>query len=502
MSETKDVVVAGGGIAGLAFALALRRGAGGARVAVADPSFAVSGTAPRSLRAVAVAAGSRRFLDSLGVWEAVAEEAQPMVDMVITDGRDDDAPRPVFLEFDGEAAPDEPFAFMVFQDRLRAAALLDAAGAAGVEVLKGRIDGFRRQGPVLVLSSGEASLAARLLVAADGGRSRLREAAGSERSGGITTRRPSWRPYRIRCLTTAVPRSISCPEARWPVLPLRAEDGSERRFSLVWTTEPGEARRLVALPRAAFLEALESRIGHGYGSLTLDDEPRAYPASPHASTTARRSAFRAARRCRRTIHPLAGQGLNLGLRDAAALSESVAEALNLGLDPATPDILDAYERARRFDAVLMAGATDGLNRLFSNDRLPARLLRDFGMGLVDRWPALKRLFVRDDAAASPVPRPSVFGAEADGHGLDQKIASPAMMPSTRKMMKITTKMKKRILAMPPAAAEMPPKPKTPATIEMMKKISAHFSIGPVSSKGSASMRRSLPGSGGFSVAEC
>ncbi len=130
MNQTKDVFVAGGGIAGLAFALALRRAASGASIAVADPSFAVSGVMPRTFRAVAVAAGSRRFLDSLGVWEAVAEDAQPMVDMVITDSRDDDTPRPVFLEFDGEAEPDEPFAHMVFQDSLRGALLTRRAPLA------------------------------------------------------------------------------------------------------------------------------------------------------------------------------------------------------------------------------------------------------------------------------------------------------------------------------------------------------------------------------------
>ena len=402
MSETKDVLVAGGGIAGLAFALALRSGAGGARVAVADPSFAASGAAPRTLRAVAVAAGSRRFLDSLGVWEAVAEEAQPMIDMVITDSRDDDAPRPVFLEFDGEAEPDEPFAHMVLQDRLRGA-LLDAARAAGVEMLDAKVDGFRRTGSVLTLSSGEASVGARLLVAADGGRSRLREAAGIGTVGwdyeqaGIVATVSHTLPHNGRATQHFLP------EGPLAVLPLKAEDGSERRFSLVWTIAPAEARRLVALPGPAFLAALAGRIGHGYGTLTLDDEPRAYPLRLVLPRRLVAHRFALLGDAARTIHPLAGQGLNLGLRDAAALAEGLTEALGLGLDPATPGLLEAYERARRFDAVLMAGATDGLNRLFSNDRLPARLLRDLGMGRVDRLPALKHLFVRDAAGLAGTP---------------------------------------------------------------------------------------------------
>ena len=396
MTETKDVLVAGGGIAGLAFALSLRRAASGARIAVADPNFAEPGMTPRTFRAVAVAAGSRRFLESLGVWEAVASDAQPMIDMVITDSREGDAPRPVFLEFDGEAEPDEPFAHMVFQDRLRGA-LLVAARAAGVEILAAKMDGFRRTGPTLTVSSGNVSFAARLLVAADGGRSRLREAAGIGTVGwdydqsGIVATVSHTLPHDGRATQHFLPGG---PLA---VLPLKAEDGSERRFSLVWTLQPAEARRLVALPPPEFLAALESRIGHGYGTLTLDDEPRAYPLRLVLPRRLVAHRFALLGDAARTIHPLAGQGLNLGLRDAAALAEGSAEALNLGLDLATSDILLAYERARRFDAVLMAGATDGLNRLFSNDSLTARLLRDLGLGLVDRLPPLKHLFVRDAA---------------------------------------------------------------------------------------------------------
>ncbi len=402
MNLTKDVFVAGGGIAGLAFALALRRAASGASVAVADPSFAVSSVTPRTFRAVAVAAGSRRFLDSLGVWEAVTKDAQPMVDMVITDSRDRDTPRPVFLEFDGEAEPDEPFAHMVFQDSLRGA-LLTAARAAGVDILDLKVDGFRRTGSSLTITSGDRKLGARLLVAADGGRSRLREAAGIgtvgwdyDQAGVVATVSHSL-PHNGRATQHFLPGG---PLA---VLPLKAEDGSERRFSLVWTLQPAEARRLVALAPAEFLAALESRIGYGYGTLTLDDEPRAYPLRLVLPRRLVAHRFALLGDAARTIHPLAGQGLNLGLRDAAAFSDALAESLNLGLDPATPDILEAYERARRFDAVLMAGATDGLNRLFSNDRGPARLMRDLGLGLVDRLPALKSLFIRDAAGLAGAP---------------------------------------------------------------------------------------------------
>ncbi len=399
MVDTVDVLVAGGGIAGLAFAAALRRAAPMARVAVADPSFAASPGAAsagdrRPLRAVAVAAGSRRFLDALGAWEAVAGAAQPMVEMVITDSRDDDAPRPVFLDFDGEAEPDEPFAHMVFQDDLRAAAL-EAARCAGVELRPERVTGYRRDGGAALAVDAGTGLRTRLLVAADGGRSRLREAAGIGTVGwdydqsGIVATLAHEIPHDGRATQHFLPGG---PLA---VLPMRAADGSERRFSLVWSAPHAEAARLVALSPEAFVAALEERIGFGYGRLTLEDRPAAYPLRlvlPRALVAER---FALLGDAARTIHPLAGQGLNLGLRDAAALAEGIAAPLGLGLDPAEPEALAAYERARRFDAVLMAGATDGLNRLFSNDSLPARVLRDVGMGLVDRLPALKRMLIRD-----------------------------------------------------------------------------------------------------------
>ncbi len=400
MADTMDVLVVGGGIAGLAAALAVRRAAPAARVAVADPAFGAPSAAPRTLRSVAVAAGSRRFLDGLGAWAAVADAAQPVVEMVITDSRDEDAPRPAFLDFDGEAEPDEPFAHIVFQDDLRSA-VRAAAEASGVELVGTRVTGFRREGSgPLSVEGATAGLRTRLLVAADGGRSRLREAAG------ITT--VGWdypQSGIVATLSHEIPHDGRATQHFLPggplaILPMRAPDGSERRVSLVWSTPHAEAARLVALPPRDFVAALEERIGFAYGLLTLEDRPAAYPLRlvlPRALVAER---FALLGDAARTIHPLAGQGLNLGLRDAAALAEAVAAPLTLGLDPADPDALSAYGRARRFDALVMAGATDGLNRLFSNDSLPARVLRDVGLGLVDRVPALKRLFIRDAAGLS------------------------------------------------------------------------------------------------------
>jgi 2-octaprenyl-6-methoxyphenol hydroxylase len=399
--RTQDIVVAGGGIAGLALALAVRRACPGATVTLCDPRPAHPARSPR---AVAVAAGARRFLGDLDAWQAVAAEAQPITAMTITDSRPEDAPRPVYLDFAGEAEPGEPFAHMVFHDDLRTA-LAERCTAQGVTIVRDRVTGFRLGGGALLAEAATGVLRARLLVAADGGRSRLREAAGI---GTLA------RDYGQAGIVATLSHDIShegratqhfLPEGPLAILPLRAADGSPRRVSLVWTTSLAEARRLVALSPEAFVAALQGRIGRDYGALALEDVPSAHALRlvlPRRLVAERVALLGDAAR---TIHPLAGQGLNLGLRDAAVLAELAAERLSLGLDPGDAETLDAYQRARRFDALAMAVMTDGLNRLFSNDTLPVRLLRDVGLGLVDRLPRLKRSFMRDAAGlAGRVPR--------------------------------------------------------------------------------------------------
>ncbi len=401
-----DILVAGGGIAGLALALAVKQARPGAAVAICDPSPEPA----RTLRAVAVAAGPRRFLDRLGVWQNIAAEAQPMTEMVITDSRAGDAIRPAYLGIAGQVGADEPFAHMVLHDDLRAA-LRQACEAAGIRLAPVQVTGYAvGGGTVAVATSGDA-VRARLLVAADGGRSRLRQMAGIGTVGwdygqaGVIATVSHEIPHEGRATQHFMP---SGPLA---ILPLRAADGTPRRFSLVWTTGTTDAARLVALPAAAFLAELATVIGHEFGMMMLDDVPRAAPLRLVLPRRLVGDRLALVGDAARTIHPLAGQGLNLGLRDAAVLAESTVERLGLGLDPGSADLLRDYERARRFDGAVMAAATDGLNRLFSNESAPARLLRDLGLGLVDRLPSLKDLFIRD-AAGLEGAAPRAFGVRS------------------------------------------------------------------------------------------
>ncbi|SEP32915.1 2-octaprenyl-6-methoxyphenol hydroxylase [Methylobacterium sp. ap11] len=396
-AAAREIVVAGGGLPGLALALALRQTLGEAvRITVCDPAFGRA-DAPRDLRAYAVAAAARRMLARLGVWDAVSGSAQPIREMVITDSRLADPVRPTFLTFEGEVAEGEPFAHMVEGGGLLAA-LRDAAVAAGVVLEASPVQAAVPEADRIVarLPDGRA-LRADLVVAADGARSRLREAAGigwvgwSYPQSGIVATVAHERDHEGRAIEHFLP------SGPFAVLPLPPGGSLGHRSSIVWTERQADVPALLGGgPEEALME-VERRFGLALGRIALESPLKAYPLS-----------FGIARRfgARRllllgdaahVIHPIAGQGLNLGLRSAAALAESLADTMRLGLDPGGPEALEAYERSRRFDTLAMGAATDGLNRLFSTDALPVRLARDLGLGLVDRMPGLKRLFIREAA---------------------------------------------------------------------------------------------------------
>ncbi len=392
--ERFDVAVAGAGVVGLALALAVRLGAAPRpTVAVYDPDLADRPARSRGLRAVAVTAGSRRFLDRVGVWAALDRQAQPITGMVLSDAPAEAVPRVVALTLRGEVGGGEPFAQMVLHDAIRDA-LAAACAAAGVALRPRGIEAFEQAGDALGLRTGEAEpVRARLLVASDGGRSRLRERAGIPTVG--------W-DYNQSALVATVGHGREhdgtavqhfMPNGPLALLPMLAGDGSRRRTSLVWVERPVEAGRLAGLDEAGFTSALQTRIGHGLGTLRLEDRPVALPLRLSFARRLAGPRLALVGDAARTIHPLAGQGLNHGLKDAAALAGAVLDALKLGLDPGDPAVLDAYARARRPDSVTIAAATDLLNRLFGSDNPVVRLARTVGLGLTDRSPVAKRLLM-------------------------------------------------------------------------------------------------------------
>jgi 2-octaprenyl-6-methoxyphenol hydroxylase len=391
-----DVIIAGGGITGLSLALALRQGAGGLEVILCDPNPA----GREEGRASAIVAGGRRMLTELGAWQAIAADAQPIHGMEITDSRLEDWVRPAFLTFDGEVAPDDPFAHIV-ENAALAKALHEACAKAGVRMVGTTVKRFAEgpDGLDVTLGNGERYRAG-LLVAADGARSALRQFAGIGwvghgygQSGIVATIRHE-RPHEGRAVQHFLP---SGPFARLPL--------TGNRSSIVWTEPTRDAETLLALHEDDIAEEVERRFGRELGPIALETPPRAFPL--HVGMARRFVGKRLALvgDAAHVVHPLAGLGLNLGLRDVAALAEAVIDHVRLGLPPGDPLVLSRYERARRFDTMTLGVATDGLNALFSNDRLPIRLARDLGLGLVDRMPGLKRFFMREAAGlVGAVPR--------------------------------------------------------------------------------------------------
>ncbi len=393
--ERTDVLIAGAGFPGLALGVALKQALGSPfGVIVIDPALGAESRARRGgdPRASAIVAAARRMLEAIGAWDAVAANAQPILDMAVTDSRLTDVVRPTFLTFGGEIEAGEPFAHMI-ENRDLIASLEARAKTEGVVLRSDAVTAFDA-GPARAtasLASGDM-IAARLIVAADGARSRLREFADIDtvaweypQSAIVTTVRHE-RDHGGRAVEHFLPAGP------FAILPLTG-----RRASIVWTEEKLEAARIIALPDADFHAELERRFGLELGDIEIAGPRRAYPLGFALARRFVAERLALVGDAAHVIHPIAGQGLNMGLRDVAALAETVAEAARLGLDPGGAIVLERYERWRRFDSTAMGVTTDALNRLFSNRSDLLKAVRDFGLGAVDRLPAVKAFFIREAA---------------------------------------------------------------------------------------------------------
>jgi 2-octaprenyl-6-methoxyphenol hydroxylase len=411
--ERVDVLIAGGGFAGLALAIALRQGLGSsASITVADPGLGKGHEGDE--RASAIVAAARRLFETLGVWESVAATAQPILDMVVTDSRVEDTVRPVFLTFAGEVEEGEPFAHMI-ENRFLLEALEKKAAESGIALRpaavsdvtpppeRGRTNAERSGGGPSPTLSGDphtirvqladgSLIAARLLVAADGARSSIRQQAAiavhgwSYGQSAIVTTVSHERDHEGRAVEHFLPNGP------FAILPLTG-----RRSSIVWTETTPEAKRIAALPDDAFNAELEQRFKLHLGEIRAVGARHAHALGFFVARSFIAERMALVGDAAHLIHPIAGQGLNMGLRDVAALAEVVVDAARLGLDIGGADVLERYQRWRRFDTMTMGVMTDGLNRLFSNRSPVLRLVRDIGLGLVDRVPNLKQVFIREAA---------------------------------------------------------------------------------------------------------
>jgi len=390
--QNTDVVIVGGGLNGPALALVLAQA--GLRVTVVDAR------APQDRaevgfdgRAYALALASQRLLQAVGVWPVTA---QPILQVVASDGRAGEGASPFALQFDAAEMEDGPMGFMVEDRHLYAGFLAAMAAQPAITLMSGQTVVAQEAGQV-TLASG-AMLRARSVAGCDG------RASGTALRAGIA--RQGW-SYGQTALVTAVhhqrphggaAHQFFMPGGPLAILPLAGGHHS----SIVWSEQDSAAARLAALDDDAFLAELRPRFGDFLGEIALAGARFSYPLSLSLADSYVAPRLALVGDAAHGVHPLAGQGLNLGLRDVAALAEVVVQAHRRGEDIGALDVLQRYQSWRRFDTTAMALGMDGINRLFSNDNPLLRGLRDLGLGLVNAAPGLRRGFMRQASGLSGV----------------------------------------------------------------------------------------------------
>ena len=396
MANDSDVLIVGGGLNGPVLALALAQG--GLTSVVLDARSAETRAEPDfDGRAYALALGSRRLLAALGLWAELAGRAQAIEQIKISDGRAGEGASRFFLHFDQHEIDAGPMGH-ILEDRYLRAALLAAMAAEPLIAHRPSspvVGQAVQPGGVTVTLADGSRLAASLLVACDGRDSRVAQRAGIRRRGhdygqtSLVCAVAHERPHR------GIAHQFFMPAGPLAILPLPG-----RRSSIVWTESTARAAAIGALDDAGYLAELRPRFGDFLGEIALEGVRYSYPLGLSLAERCVAERLALAGDAAHGIHPLAGQGLNLGLRDVAALAEVVVAAARRGQDVGAPEVLAAYQRWRRFDIALLAAATDGLNRLFSNDNPLLRLGRDLGLGAVNRLPALRRALIGEAAGLS------------------------------------------------------------------------------------------------------
>jgi len=393
MKQEADIVIVGGGLNGPALALALA--GGGMRVTVVDarpaPARAESGF---DGRAYSLAHASKRLLGVIGVWAHIADRVQPILQIKASDGHAGAGAAPFFLHFDHAEIEEGPMGFMVEDRHLYAAFLAAMADVPNITLLSGETvtaQSVDATGANVTLASGR-QLTARLIVGCDGRTSGTAQRAGISRTG--------W-AYGQTALVTAVEHALPhngiahqffMPQGPLAILPLPGN-----RSSIVWSEEATRATQIQALNDTDYGNALRPRFGDFLGEIKLAGTRFTYPLNLTLANSFIAPRLALVGDAAHGVHPIAGQGLNLGLRDVGALAQVLIEAQRRGEDIGATDVLERYQQWRRFDTTALALGMDSVNRLFSNDNPLMRVARDLGMGAVNAMPALRRRFIRTAA---------------------------------------------------------------------------------------------------------
>ncbi|WP_455477695.1 ubiquinone biosynthesis hydroxylase [Bartonella sp. B41] len=391
-----DLLIAGGAIVGLTLAVALKQAAPNLNINIVDAA-SQEDIITSNVRALALAAASIRMFKQLQCWENVKTHAQPIHSMIITDACANDPIKPTFLTFEGGITPNEPFAAMIEHKPLisalrKRAKDLEIAFIDNVRV----IDFYQQDQHTIITLSNEEIWQTKLLIAADGTHSKLREKAGLKKIS---------YPYKQTAIICKIEHEKPhygqaiqhfLPAGPFAILPLKGNQSA-----IVWNEHHKTAQYYLKADSFIFETEIEKRVGRQLGKLSWNGERQAFPLTLSLTRQCVKPRFALVGDAAHTIHPIAGQGLNLGLRDSAALAEVIIETIRLGLDIGSLIALERYQSWRRFEIVRMTLSNDWLNKLFSNDNLLLRMLRDVGLGIVNKTPKMKKYFIQEASGLTP-----------------------------------------------------------------------------------------------------
>jgi 2-octaprenyl-6-methoxyphenol hydroxylase len=388
-----DLIIVGGGLNGPALALAAAQA--GLRSCIVDALPLQTRVADGfDGRSYALARSSQRMLAALGLWHDLAPIAQPMHQIKVSDGRVGEAGVFLGLHFDSAEIEDGPMGYMV-EDRYLRRALLSAVAATDLVTHRAETLVIAQEtttsGASVTLADGTV-LRGRLLVGADGQNSGVARRAGIRRMG--------WR-YGQTALVCAIkheqPHDGIAHQLFLPAGPLAILPLTDNRSSIVWSETESRAKAINALPDDAYLAVLRPRFGDFLGEISLAGARYTYPLTLSVARAFVADRVALVGDAAHRMHPIAGQGLNAGLRDVAALAHVISHATRRGEDLANPAVLARYAQWRKFDTAALATSTDLFNRLFSNDNPLLRLSRDIGMAAINAAPRLRRSFIREAA---------------------------------------------------------------------------------------------------------
>ncbi len=388
-----DILIIGGGLNGPALALALAQGGLSVTMIDALPLKLLQGD-DFDGRAYALALASKRMLSALGIWQEVDANSQPILDIVVSDGKPGEGAAPWTLHFDHAEIEEGPMGHMLEDRYLRRALLAAVEADSRITVIHGRkvVDQVIHEDRAEVTLDDGTVLSACVLVGSDGRDSGTARRAGISRTGwgydqtGLVCAIAHDKPHH------GVAHQFFMPSGPLGILPLPGN-----RCSIVWAETSERAKWIQSLPDDEYLAELRPRFGDFLGNIALEGKRFAYPLKLTIANSFVSDRLALVGDAAHGMHPLAGQGLNMGLRDVAALAEVLITAARRGEDISSPLVLERYQQWRRFDVASMAVATDGINRLFSNDNPILRLGRDLGLGLVNAVPGLRRGLMRNAA---------------------------------------------------------------------------------------------------------